>query len=222
MNIAFWIIVGLVAGSIARLAMPGPAAGGMRVAMLIGLVGAIFGGLLGTTISPNIAAPVNLYAAFLAAIGAMTLLFLYRCFAMRFEENQIEPRPRLFSESSPLVIESGEMIRVTFDRHYMDNLEDYYRRNECIREQQYLSQDKLLHLAAFCLSKVADATDERRQSRPGERAEAAADVIRQLSLLCGREGGQAEDPIRSLIPSTANGSVKAEQVIGTRRPVKAT
>ena len=62
MDIASWIIVGLVIGSIARVAMPGPAAGGMPVAILIGLVGAFIGGLLGTTISPDTAAPFNLYA----------------------------------------------------------------------------------------------------------------------------------------------------------------
>ena len=42
MDIASWIIVGLVTGSIARLAMPGPAAGGMPVAILIGLVGRLY------------------------------------------------------------------------------------------------------------------------------------------------------------------------------------
>ena len=47
------------------------------------------------------------------------------------------------------------MIRVKFDRDFIDDLQDYYHRNESIREQQYLSPDKLLHLAAFCISKVA-------------------------------------------------------------------
>ena len=31
------------------------------------------------------------------------------------------------------------MIRVKFDHDYIDGLDDYYHRNECIREQQYLS-----------------------------------------------------------------------------------
>ena len=78
------------------------------------------------------------------------------------------------------------MIRVTFDRDYVDNLEDYYRRNECIREQQYLSQEKLLHLAAFCISKVVDAVHENGDSqRNDQQAEAAFDAVRQLALLCG-------------------------------------
>jgi hypothetical protein len=78
------------------------------------------------------------------------------------------------------------MIRVTFDHDYVDNLKDYYRRNECIREQQYLSQEKLLHLAAFCMSKVVNAVHEKGDSRwNDQKTEAAFDAVRQLALLCG-------------------------------------
>jgi uncharacterized membrane protein YeaQ/YmgE (transglycosylase-associated protein family) len=86
MEIASWLIVGLAAGSMARVAMPGPAAGGMPVAILIGLVGALIGGSLGTTISPDTLAPYHLYAVATAAIGALVLLFVYRCVAMRFND----------------------------------------------------------------------------------------------------------------------------------------
>ena|SRR5688572_17566548 len=86
MNIASWIIVGLATGSMARVAMPGPAAGGMPVAILIGLVGAVIGGLLGTIISPDTSAPFHLYAVATAAIGALAVLFMYRCIAMRFND----------------------------------------------------------------------------------------------------------------------------------------
>ena len=56
-----------------------------------------------------------------------------------------------------------------FDRYYIDDLQDYYRCNECIREQRYLSPAKLLHLAAFCMSKVAtemDRCDEPQAAAP--------------------------------------------------------
>ena len=77
------------------------------------------------------------------------------------------------------------MIRVTFDHDYIGNLEDYFQRNECIREQQYLSQDKLLHLAAFCVSKVAVVADKSGDEQSSEqKAEATLDAIRQLSVLC--------------------------------------
>ena len=86
MGIASWVLIGLLTGSIARVAMPGPAAGGMSVAILIGVIGATIGGIVGTIFSPDALAPFNLYACFIAAIGAMILLFLYRCFAIRFEK----------------------------------------------------------------------------------------------------------------------------------------
>jgi hypothetical protein len=77
------------------------------------------------------------------------------------------------------------MIPVMFDRDYIDDLQDYYHCNECIREQQYLSPEKLLHLAAFCVSKAATDVNENSESRRhGPKAEAALDVVRQLELLC--------------------------------------
>ena len=69
------------------------------------------------------------------------------------------------------------MIRVKFDHDYIDGLDDYYHRNECIREQQYLSPEKLLHLAAFYVSKAATGVNENSESRRnGPNAEAALNV----------------------------------------------
>jgi hypothetical protein len=77
------------------------------------------------------------------------------------------------------------MIRVTFDPNYIDDLQDYYRRNECIREQQYLSPEKLLHLAAFCVLKAAkDGDDEKERNGNVANREVALDVVRQLLVLC--------------------------------------
>jgi uncharacterized membrane protein YeaQ/YmgE (transglycosylase-associated protein family) len=84
-GIASWIFIGVVFGLVAKLAMPGPAAGGMKLALLIGILGAFTGGLLGTTFSPDGLADVNLYAVGMAAVGAMYPLFVYRCIAMRFD-----------------------------------------------------------------------------------------------------------------------------------------
>jgi hypothetical protein len=81
------------------------------------------------------------------------------------------------------------MISVTFDPYYIDDLQDYYGRNECIREQQYLSTEKLLHLAAFCVSKaIKDVGDETEQHGNGRNREVALDVVRQLSVLCENAG----------------------------------
>src|ERR1051325_6229166 len=77
------------------------------------------------------------------------------------------------------------MMRVTFDPYYIDDLQDYYRRNECIREQQYLSPQKLLHLAAFCVSTAAENIGISKENRDnGITREAALEVVRELSTLC--------------------------------------
>ena len=111
------------------------------------------------------------------------------------------------------------MIRVMFDGDYVGNLQDYYRRNECIREQQYLSEDKLLHLAAFCLSKVAiDAHEGGKTRRSESKSQAALDAIRQLSMLC-EKADQADARIE---PTTSvNGRTNAEKHDGERQTTTA-
>ena len=100
---------------------------------------------------------------------------------------------------------------MTFDRDYVDNLEDYYRRNECIREQQYLSQEKLLHLAAFCLSKVAGNVNKAGiRTQMDHMAEAALDAIRQLSLLC-QEADQAASNLNPSRLSTVKPTVERQK-----------
>jgi uncharacterized membrane protein YeaQ/YmgE (transglycosylase-associated protein family) len=43
-----WIVLGLVAGALAKLIMPGDDPGGILVTMLLGIVGAVVGGFLGS------------------------------------------------------------------------------------------------------------------------------------------------------------------------------
>src|SRR5256885_10873517 len=46
MSILAWIILGLVAGAVAKAIHPGPDPGGIVVTMLIGIVGAFIGGVV--------------------------------------------------------------------------------------------------------------------------------------------------------------------------------
>lgn len=82
-NILLWIVVGLVTGSMARKLMPGPAAGGIFVAILIGLTGAVIGGVVGTIFLRNTENSSNHLSVLMAVNGALYPLFLYRCIAMR-------------------------------------------------------------------------------------------------------------------------------------------
>ena len=71
-----WIVFGLIVGVIAKLLMPGRDPGGIIVTMLIGIVGAIFGGYIGRALGmygPNQGAGI-----FMSIVGAVLLLAIYR------------------------------------------------------------------------------------------------------------------------------------------------
>jgi hypothetical protein len=98
------------------------------------------------------------------------------------------------------------MIRITVDPYYIDDLQDYYARNECIREQQYLSQEKLLHLAAFCISKASAELNESEAPQPGATmSEAALDVVRQLLPLI-KEGFYSGTASKHFVVSRSSSS----------------
>ena len=76
-----WILIGLVAGAIAKAVMPGRDPGGCIVTIVIGIAGAVLAGFLGQALGwygPGEG------AGFLAAIvGAILILFVYRLIARR-------------------------------------------------------------------------------------------------------------------------------------------
>jgi uncharacterized membrane protein YeaQ/YmgE (transglycosylase-associated protein family) len=81
MHIILTLIVGLIAGALAKLLMPGKDPGGTIVTILLGVAGSFIAGMLGHALGwyevgdgPGIIASV---------IGAVILLALYRAFAGR-------------------------------------------------------------------------------------------------------------------------------------------
>lgn len=84
MGILAWIVVGLVAGILAKIAMPGPDPGGIVLTIVVGIVGALIGGfvverLLG---GPGVTG-INLTSILVATLGAIILLALYRLITRR-------------------------------------------------------------------------------------------------------------------------------------------
>lgn len=73
-----WILFGLVVGILAKLVMPGRDPGGIIVTILLGIVGALIGGMLGRGL--GLYAPGQPAGFVMATIGAVLLLFLYRRF----------------------------------------------------------------------------------------------------------------------------------------------
>ncbi|HVK25678.1 MAG TPA: GlsB/YeaQ/YmgE family stress response membrane protein [Actinokineospora sp.] len=79
MGILGWIVLGLLAGLIAKAIMPGNDPGGVIVTMLIGIVGAILGGFIGNALfGGGLATFFNLRTWLLAILGSLILLGVYR------------------------------------------------------------------------------------------------------------------------------------------------
>lgn len=78
MGILLWILFGLIAGAIAKVLMPGEDPGGFIVTILIGVVGALLGGWLGSAIFGVGISGFNLPSFLVAIGGAILLLIIYR------------------------------------------------------------------------------------------------------------------------------------------------
>ncbi|HEX8644788.1 MAG TPA: GlsB/YeaQ/YmgE family stress response membrane protein [Allosphingosinicella sp.] len=77
-----WIIVGGLAGLIAKAIMPGKDPGGCIVTILLGIGGAVVAGFIGRQLGWYDADDTG--AGFIAAIvGALVILFIYRLIAGR-------------------------------------------------------------------------------------------------------------------------------------------
>lgn len=76
--VLYWIVVGLVAGSLAKLLMPGKDPGGCIVTVLLGIAGAVVGGLVGTYLGWGSFQGFDLRSMGLAVGGSCLLLGLYR------------------------------------------------------------------------------------------------------------------------------------------------
>lgn len=79
MGILSWILFGLIAGALAKLVMPGKDPGGCLVTIAIGILGALLGGFIGTSIfNFGEVTGFNLGSLLIAILGAMILLLIYR------------------------------------------------------------------------------------------------------------------------------------------------
>ena len=76
-----WIVIGGLAGAIAKLLMPGRDPGGCIITILLGIAGALLAGFIGQSVGWY---SDNEGAGFIAAIvGAFVILFIYRLIATR-------------------------------------------------------------------------------------------------------------------------------------------
>jgi len=83
MGIFVWIVFGLVAGALARWIMPGKQPGGWVVSIILGIVGAVVGGWIGTLLGFGAVTGFDLRSLLVAVGGAVVVLFIHRAVTRR-------------------------------------------------------------------------------------------------------------------------------------------
>lgn len=78
-----WIVLGLIAGAIAKAIYPGDQGGGILATIVLGILGALVGGWLGSFLFPGAGATaasvgaLTIPSIIFAVIGAMILIFIW-------------------------------------------------------------------------------------------------------------------------------------------------
>ena len=80
MGILAWIILGLIAGAIAKAIYPGHQGGGIFATIGLGILGALVGGYLGNLLlgsSATAAGVISVPSILFAVLGAIILIFIW-------------------------------------------------------------------------------------------------------------------------------------------------
>lgn len=87
MDILAWIILGLIAGAIAKAIYPGHQSGGILGTMILGIIGAFVGGSLYTFLTTGTlaltSAGLSIGGIIVAILGAVVALFIYYAITRR-------------------------------------------------------------------------------------------------------------------------------------------
>ena len=78
LHLLWMCIIGLIAGALAKLIMPGKDPGGIIVTMLLGIAGSLVGGYLGR--AAGWYQPGEGAGLIMSVVGAIVLLVIYRLF----------------------------------------------------------------------------------------------------------------------------------------------
>ena len=73
-----WFILGLIAGIVARLIMPGKDPGGLLLTIILGITGAFLGGFFASRIGFGSVTGFDPRSLIIAVAGAVLLLVIYR------------------------------------------------------------------------------------------------------------------------------------------------
>lgn len=78
MGVVSWIVFGLIAGVLGRMVLPGRDPGGFVVTTVIGILGAVVGGWIGTRLGWGGVTGFDLRSLGVAVVGAVVLLVVFR------------------------------------------------------------------------------------------------------------------------------------------------
>ena len=76
-----WILIGLLAGALAKLIMPGKDPGGCIVTIILGIAGALLAGFVGNAVGWYSQGQAGGFIA--ATLGAIVILWIYRMLMRR-------------------------------------------------------------------------------------------------------------------------------------------
>ncbi len=77
MGILAWVVLGLIAGAIARAIYPGHQGLGIIGTMVLGIIGAVIGGFVASLFGSGASAGLSVLGVALAVLGAIITLFIY-------------------------------------------------------------------------------------------------------------------------------------------------
>ena len=83
MGLLAWIVVGLIAGWLAKVISPGPERGGLLMTLIIGVIGALVGGALFNLFGRSGATGITTYSILVATVGAVVFLWVWKMLAAR-------------------------------------------------------------------------------------------------------------------------------------------
>jgi uncharacterized membrane protein YeaQ/YmgE (transglycosylase-associated protein family) len=83
MTLLGWIVVGLIAGILAKMVVPGEGPGGLIGDLIVGIVGALIGGWVFNFFGHSAATGINFYSIGVAFVGSVILLFILRAISGR-------------------------------------------------------------------------------------------------------------------------------------------
>jgi uncharacterized membrane protein YeaQ/YmgE (transglycosylase-associated protein family) len=77
MGLLSWLVLGLLAGALAKWLMPGPDGGGLVLTLLLGIAGAFVGGFLASLFGLGSVSGLNVGSVLTATAGALVLLWAH-------------------------------------------------------------------------------------------------------------------------------------------------